>query len=319
MPESMKKVTVVVGACVGACAAVVSMRWLKRSREDTRWEEAKRPGKLLDIDGVLIHYVEKGHGPALVMVHGFGGATFSFRYQMAEFSKDHRCVAIDLKGFGYSQRVKGGDYSLTEQARIVLRVMDALGIESCVLMGHSMGGDVSMRIAVMAPHRVERLVLAASSPGMKLWVMPRLPFLRPILRLSVRASLGRYRKRLFYDSKAIDAEAVFQGYLATSRIIGSFNTVWEMWSGIRKDKAIAYKRITMPVLILWAERERIIPFPGLGLRWLRRKLPKAEVVTVPKTGHLLLEERPEACNAAIRGFLGGAGEEQVREAVLAAS
>jgi pimeloyl-ACP methyl ester carboxylesterase len=315
----MRKVIVAAGACVGACAAFVSLRWLRRTREDTRWEDARPPGKLLDVDGVALHYVENGSGPAIIMVHGFGGATFSFRYQLNYLSRDHRCVAIDLKGFGFSQRPQGGDYSLTEQARLVLRVMDLLGIGRCVLMGHSMGGDVAMRIAAMSPERVEKLILAAPSPGMKLWVMPRLPLLRPFLRLTVRASLSRYRKRLFFDSKSIDADAVFQGYLATARIKGSFNTIWEMWDGIRRDKPIDYKRVTMPTLILWAEKERIIPFPGFGLRWLRWKLPRAEVLTVPKTGHLLLEERPDACTAAIRRFLAGATEEQVREAALVTS
>jgi pimeloyl-ACP methyl ester carboxylesterase len=92
-----------------------------------------------------------------------------------------------------------------------------------------------------------------------------------------------------------------------------------MWDGIRRDRPIDYKRITLPALILWAEKERIIPFPGFGLRWLRKKLPGAEVVTVPRAGHLLLEERPAACTAAIRRFLAGATEEQVREAALAAA
>jgi pimeloyl-ACP methyl ester carboxylesterase len=197
--------------------------------------------------------------------------------------------------------------------------MDLLAVERCVLIGHSMGGDVAMRLAAMSPERVEKLILAASSPGMKIWVMPRLPFMRPLLRLSMRASLGRYRKRLFYDRKSVDAEAIFAGYQATARIKGSLNTVWEMWNGVRSDKAIDYKRITMPTLILWAERERIIPFPGFALRWLRKKLPQAEVVTVPRTGHLLLEERPDACNAAVRRFLAGATEEQVREAALTTS
>ena len=313
----MRKLAAGLGACAGAVTAFVSMRWLRRTREDTRWEDAKRPGKLLDVDGVAIHYVEKGRGPAIVMVHGFGGATFSFRYQLDDLWRDHRCVAIDLKGFGFSQRPEGGDYSLTGQAGLVLQAMDLLGIGRCVLMGHSMGGDVSMRIATIAPERIEKLILVASSPGMKVWVMPRLPFLRPFLRLSIRASLGRYRKKLFYDSKSVDTDAIFQGYLATARIKGSLNTVWEMWDGIRRDQPIDYKRISMPTLILWAERERIIPFPGFALRWLRKKLPHAEVVTVPRTGHLLLEERPDACNAAIRRFLAGATVEQVHAAALA--
>jgi pimeloyl-ACP methyl ester carboxylesterase len=314
----MRKLAVGLGALAGAVAAFVSLRWLTRSREDTRWEDARPPGKLLDVDGVAVHCVESGSGPAIVMVHGFGGSTFSFRYQIAELSRDHRCVVIDLKGFGYSQRPEGGDYSLTGQAGLVLRAMDLLGIGRCVLMGHSMGGDVAMRIAAMSQERVEKLILVASSPGMKIWVMPRFPFMRLLLRLSMRASLGRHRKRLFYDRKSVDEEAIFAGYLATARIKGSFNTVWEMWKGVRSDKAIGYKRITMPTLILWAERERIIPFPGFALRWLRKKLPHAEVVIVPRTGHLLLEERPNACNAAIRRFLAGATEDQVREAAPAA-
>jgi pimeloyl-ACP methyl ester carboxylesterase len=315
----MRKLVAGLRACAGAVAAFVSLRWLTRSREDTQWEDARPPGKLLDVDGVAVHYVESGRGPAIVMVHGFGGSTFSFRYQMAELSRDHRCVAIDLKGFGYSQRPKGGDYSLTAQARLVLRAMDLLGIERCVLMGHSMGGDVAMRIGAMSPERVKKLILVASAPGMKIWVMPRLPFMRPFLRLTMRVSLGRYRKRLFYDRKSVDTEAIFAGYLATARIKGSLNTVWEMWNGVRSDGAIDYKRITMPTLILWAERERIIPFPGFALRWLRKKLPLADVATVPRTGHLLLEERPNASNAAIRRFLVGASEEQVRGAALVTS
>jgi pimeloyl-ACP methyl ester carboxylesterase len=90
-----------------------------------------------------------------------------------------------------------------------------------------------------------------------------------------------------------------------------------MWNGLRTDKAIQFKRIRMPVLILWAEKDRILPFPGIALWFLRRKLHHAEVVTIPRTGHLLLEERPEAADAAIAGFLAGASPTQVREAALA--
>jgi len=313
----MRKVAAAVGAACAACGALVSFRWLRRTREDRRWEDAAYPGKRLNIEGVTLHYEEKGSGKPLVMVHGFGGSTFSFRYQLEEFSHDYRCIAVDLKGFGYSERVKGGDYSLSEQARLVLRALDLLGVDRFVLMGHSMGGDVSMRVAAMAPDRVEKLILVATATGQKLWVMPRLPFLRPILNFFIRASAPRYAKRLFYDSNLVDHKAIIEGYRQTARIKGSRNTVWEMWNGVRADKLIDYKRIRMPTLILWAEKERILPLPSMALWWLRRKLRHAEVVKIPRTGHLLLEERPEAANAAIRRFLQGASEDQVREAALA--
>jgi pimeloyl-ACP methyl ester carboxylesterase len=312
----MRKVAAGVGAACAACGAFVSFRWMRRTREDRRWEDAKYPGKRLNIEGVTLHYEERGSGKPFVMVHGFGGSTFSFRYQLDELSHDYRCIAIDLKGFGYSERVKGGDYSLTEQARLVLRALDLLGVGRFVLMGHSMGGDVSMRIAAAHPDRVEKLILVASAPGIKLWLLPRMSLFRPALNVFIRVSLPRYAGRLFYDRKAVDAKGTIEGYRQTGRIKGSRNTIWEMWNGVRNDPAIDYKRIRMPTLILWAEKDRILPFPGIALLWLRNKLRRAEVVKIPRTGHLLLEERPEAADAAILRFLQGASEEQVREAAL---
>lgn len=313
----MRKVVAAARAVCAGCASLVTFSWLRRTREDVPWEEARYPGKLLNIEGVRLHYEEKGTGRQFVMVHGLGGSTFSFRHQLDEFSRRHRCIAIDLKGFGFSERVKGGDYSLTEQARLVLRALDLLGVDRFVLMGHSMGGDVSMRVAAAAPDRVEKLILAASATGMKLWVMPRLSFLRPLLSIWARVTLPLYARRLFYDSSAVDRRGIIEGYRRTARIKGSRNTAWEMWEGVRKDKPIEYMRIRMPTLILWAQKDRILPLPGLSLRWLRGKLKGADVVKIPRTGHLLLEERPEAANAAIDRFLQGASEEQVRDAALA--
>lgn len=313
----MRRVAAAVGAACAACVGVLSFRWFRRSKEDTAWKDAKYPGQHLNVEGVTLHYVEKGSGQPLVMVHGFGGSTFSFRYQVDEFSHSYRAIAIDLKGFGFSERPEGGDYSLTEQARLVLRALDVLGVDRFVLMGHSMGGDVAMRIASTAPERVEKLILAATSTGRKVWLMPRFSIFRPALFFFMRLNAPRYAGKLFYDRKAVDSKAIIEGYRATHRIKGSRNVVWEMWHSLRKDRGIDYKAIRVPTLILWAEKERILPLPGLSLKWLQKKLPDAELVMIPRTGHLLLEERPEACNAAIRRFLAGASEAEVQEAAAA--
>lgn len=328
----MSKIMALLAAVIGALAAFVSMRWLLRSRETTPWTEARGPGKTIDVDGVTIHYIEsepparsRGSVPAIVMVHGFGGHTFSFRYQLDEFGKEYRCVALDLKGFGYSQRTEG-DHSLSAQARLVLRFMDLTGIERATLIGHSMGGEVVMRVAAMAPERVDRLVLAASVTGDRTPLAPRSPlakfFLPAMLRL---VGLTAWR-RMFYDSSQVDLQAIRKAYLEPARILGSGNTVWQMWGDRKRDARIDFARITMPVLILWAERERVIPAASLALRRLKKHFPQAEVVTVPRTGHLLLEENPTEANAAIRRFLEGAeataapavtGEEVARTAQTA--
>jgi pimeloyl-ACP methyl ester carboxylesterase len=299
----VKKLLSLFVGLLGAILGFLTLRWLTKSREDTNWADAPKPGKLIDADGFKLHYVDAGLGPPIVMIHGFGGQTYSFRYQLAEFARDHRCVAVDLKGFGYSERPDAGDYSLDEQARLVLRAMDGLGIERAVLIGHSMGGEVVARAAVMAPERVEKLVFVATAPGYPLWIGPRLPMMRWFLpgfaRLARRNALGR----LFYDRSSVDFPAIIAEYERPGRIYGSLNTVWQMWADVRKEPKLDVARITMPVLILWASKERILPFPGRLLGWLRKRYPSAEIVTIPRTGHMLLEENPVAANAALRRFL----------------
>ncbi len=302
----VKKPMTMVAATIGAIVAfLASLRWLVRRRETTTWSEAKRPGEVVIVDGVAVHYVEKGRrdAPAIVMIHGFGGHTFSFRHQIAAFSSQYRVVAIDLKGFGYSERQPGGDCSLTGQAQLVLDTMSALGIDRAVLVGHSMGGEVVMRAAAMAPDRAEKLILVASVPGDRLPTLPRIGFMRPVAMATSRLiSISAWR-RMFYDRTKLDLKAIRNSYVAPLRIEGTEDALWDMYAHARRDKPIDYKRITAPVLILWAEKERVVPFASRSLKLLKKHFPSAEVVTIPETGHLVLEENPSASNAAIRAFL----------------
>ncbi len=301
----MKKLTSMCVALLCAIGAVISMRWLFKSREDTSWDDAWKPGKLIEVDGVTLHYIEKGSGPAIVMIHGFGGQTFSFRYQLQEFSRDHRCVAIDLKGFGYSERPEGGDYSLEEQARLVLRAMDALGIDAAVLIGHSMGGEVVARAAAMAPERVEKLILVAAPTGYPIWLAPRTPIAKALMPAFAKLARRNARRNLFYDPNSVDLNNILDEYSKPGQINGSLNTIWEMWGDVRRQPKLDHSKITMPVLILWAEKERVLLFDKRVLKWLRKRLPGAEVVTAPRTGHMLLEEQPKAANEELRVFIDG--------------
>ena len=313
----MRKFTVLLAAIAAAAVvAAVPARKFFRSREDTAWRDAERPGRIVTVDGVGLHYVEQappvgGNAPAIVMIHGFGGNTYSFRHQIVDLAQDYRCVAIDLKGFGYSERPDGGDYSLTAQARLVLGAMDGLDIGKATLIGQSMGGEVVMRMAEMAPERVERMILAASVPGKKVPIVPRLSFMRRLVDPIARLVSVRSWKRLFYDQNRADLEQVRAEYQKPGRIYGTTRTFWEMWEGIRHDEQIDFTRLTQPVLILWAEKERILPLPGRSLRWLQAQLPHAVTEHIPLSGHMLLEEQPAIVNAAIRRFLDGVRVEDV--------
>ena len=188
----MKKMMSTCIALICAIGAFVSLRWLTKSREDTDWRDASKPGKLLEVDGVGLHFIEAGSGPPIVMIHGFGGQTFSFRYQMEAFAQDHRCVAIDLKGFGYSERPDGGDYSLLSKRASLARWTNCASTRPSSLA--TPWGRGRRRAAELAPDRVEKLVLVATAPGYPLWIGPRCPggkmFLRAFARLA-RATHAR--------------------------------------------------------------------------------------------------------------------------------
>ena len=273
---------------------------LFRPRENIDWRDANAPGRVVTVDGVGVHYLEQGAGPAVVLVHGYGGHTYTYRYLIPELARDHRVVALDLKGFGYSERPRKSDYSISAQARLVARFMDALDIQQASLVGHSMGGEVAMRVAAGWPERTDRIVLAGSISGERFPSLPLLPILKPIFGMLARLFGHRLLKRMFYDPRHATRE-VLQAYRAPARIRGSADAAFNVVRHARRDKTVDYKRITQQVLILWASYDRIVPRWVLGR--LRKHFPRAEVIEIERAGHLLLEEQPSACNEAIRSFL----------------
>lgn len=292
-------------ALLAGIAALLGLRRLFGARETVDWRKAERPGRIEQVDGVGLHVVERGSGPAVILLHGFGGHTYSFRYTIPALAKTRRVIAVDLKGFGYSERPPESDYSQGAQARLVVALMDRLGVEKAALVGHSLGGGVAMRVAAGWPERVERLALAASVPGDRFrWLLPpATPLLKPFLPLFSRIVSRRLLSISVYDRSFL-TEEVRDCYRAPLRLRGSMRGLYQMIRDARKDKPIDFGRITMPVRILWGERERVLP------RWfrdrLRKRLPQSKTVTIARAGHLLLEERPDECNAALMEFLGAA-------------
>jgi pimeloyl-ACP methyl ester carboxylesterase len=202
-------------------------------------------------------------------------------------------------GFGYSERPENADYSLTVQAQRVLGLMDYLKIDRAAAIGHSMGGEVVMRMASMAPVRIARLVLAGSVSGDRVPTLPVTPLIKPFLPAMARLTGRLTLRRSVYSQDFVTPE-MREGYLAPMRIKGSMNGLYQILRDGRNDKKIDYSRITQPVLVLWAAAERIVP--GLALKRLQQRLPQAHVVVIEQAGHLLLEEQPGVCLAAIREF-----------------
>ena len=278
-------------------------RGLVRRAEMVDPEEAVPPGKISRIDGLAVHHVERGEGPPAVLVHGYAASSFSFRETIPALAPRFRVLAVDLPGFGYSDRSLQHDLSLDAQVRVLQRWMEAQRVTGALVVGHSMGGTIAMRLAVAQPALVERLVLVgAPEPD---WLRqgarlrPLLRPMRPLVRISVLLGTTTTRlsmRRLVYDRTHL-TRPVLAGYRRPRRIKGSIAAIERMLRFTANDRPVSPAEVRQPALLLWGEHDRTVPL-GRGKR-LAESLPDAELVVIPKAGHLVPEERPAETNAAL--------------------
>jgi pimeloyl-ACP methyl ester carboxylesterase len=121
-------------------------------------------GKFIDIDGVRLHYIDKGSGPTLLLIHGLAGQVLNFTHSLlSRLTHDFRVVILDRPGSGYSLRPDATLAPLAAQARIISRFCQALGLERPVIVGHSLGGVIALALALDHPEQVGALALIARS------------------------------------------------------------------------------------------------------------------------------------------------------------
>jgi pimeloyl-ACP methyl ester carboxylesterase len=295
-------------AAIGALGAV----WSYSRRAIQRWEnleldELEKPGRIVRAGDIEMHYVEAGSGPVLLLVHGLGASTFSFRRLMPLLAPRLRAIALDLKGFGYSERPPNGDYSLSAHARSIRDFMDVMGIERASVLGHSLGGAVAMHLAAAYPERIERLILVSSAGQNEVGRAVRgARFFRLFLPLVAMLTVQNRRFRSLslrsavYDAASLTDEVV-EGYIRPTRIRGHLRSLGELMVDRAKDPRIDPSAIHQPTLIIWGKGDRWLP-PSNGRR-LQQHIPGSRMVVVEKAGHLVPEEQPEETASAIIDFL----------------
>jgi pimeloyl-ACP methyl ester carboxylesterase len=261
----------------------------------------------VEVDGVHLHYVEDGSGPPLVLLHGLNGSTFGFRLLMPYLTPHFRTIALDLMGFGYSERPQHRDYSLGAQARLVAGFLDALGIAKASVLGHSLGGAVAMHLALEFPERVDRLILVSSASDSETRRGLRSSRLvRPLLPVVAAFTVQNQRFRRMslrsacYDPAFVTPE-MLEGYMAPTRVRGHLRALGSLMVDRRKDPPLDPSAISRPVLIIWGAADRWLP-PPHGER-LRALIPNSRMTIIKNAGHLVLEEQPEESASALVDFL----------------
>jgi len=261
--------------------------------------------------GEYLHYQVKGNGPhKVVLLHGFAASLHTWDDLIPLFPPNKFTLhLLDLKGHGGSSKAATGDYSALHNARIITAYIRTYGLIDVTIIGHSFGGLVGLLSAIDTP-AVTRLILIGS-PGFpqkipRFMRLLRLPFIGPLLMSVIPAEMIAQRglETAFHRQERITGELI-ERYAAGYRPKGSARALAGTVRHIvppNAEKLIArYYTLSMPVLLLWGEHDRIVPM--WQAEQLQQHLSASRLVMIPDCGHNPHEERPEETFAIIGDFL----------------
>jgi pimeloyl-ACP methyl ester carboxylesterase len=266
----------------------------------------------ITLDGARMRYLCAGSGPALLLVHGLLGYSFSWRFTIPALAQHATVYAVDLMGTGFSDRPPDLDCSFRASAQRLLRFMDATGIASCDLLGTSHGGAVSMMLAALASKRIRRLILVDpvnpwSAHGKHLSVLLSNPVVAPMfLTLAPRVRIldEFYHRRMFGDPRRIPPDSL-EGYRKPMRIPGSYEyglAVLRSWNRDLKELESVLPRIAdIPTLLIWGTLDTAVD--PASAQQLKQRLHDFRLLMFEGVGHLPYEEVPEEFNRAVTAFL----------------
>lgn len=264
---------------------------------------------------VETHGLAPGEGvDTFVLVHGYGGSSFSWRYWLPALAPRGHVVLVDLKGFGDAPRPDDGRYAPNDQAELVHRYVLQRDLRRVTLVGHSLGGGVALLTALRLlderPPRLARLVLVAGA-AYRQKLPPFVSFAhRPLLSRLLMRVLGPRRivrwvlRTIVFDPSRISSAQV-EGYARTLAIEGTTTTLIQSALQVVPqglDEVVArYRELDVPALLLWGREDRAVPL-AVGER-LARDLPDATLVVLERCGHLPAEELPDESVAVLQAFL----------------
>lgn len=264
----------------------------------------------LQVNGASLYYEEHGSGPeAVVFAHGLLFDRRIFDHQVAALENRYRVIAFDFRGHGESEVTRDG-YDMDDLAEDAAGLIEALDAAPCHFAGLSMGGFVALRLASRRPELVRSLVLLDTSADPEPREnLPRYRLLQWVARLfGLRSVVGRVMPILLGRSTLEDPERRELRRLWSDRVAGQDRVgVTRAVSGVLERDGVydELPGIRVPVLILVGE-EDAATVPAKSER-MREALPEAELVTIPRCGHMSSIEQPEAVTRAIEGFLDRVG------------
>ena len=274
------------------------------------------PGRLclrhVDTEAGTLSTIEAGTGDPVVLIHGLGATKASFLPTIDALSHGHRAIAIDLPGFGDSDKPLFGAYDAPFFAESVTALLDALGLDSAHMVGNSMGGRVALELGLSHPDRVKRLVLLAPSLA---WLKPRpwAPYLRlvptqlgifqPTPRPLVEMIVKQFVPGAEKGWTAAGVDEFMRSYLTPLGRAAFYAAARNIYLEEPRGPDGLWTRLgsmQRDALFVWGRKDNVVPI-GFA-RHVRKELPAANHLELD-CGHVPQLERPRQTHAAMARFL----------------
>lgn len=273
------------------------------------------PHRLVEIAGVETYVVDAGEGPPVLLVHGYGDSADSWRRVVPGLVRDHRVVALDMPPFGRS-RAPRSDKLIPFYSDFFPAFMDAMDLNRATVIGHSLGGAVTLRLALDCPDRVERLGLVApaglgSAPpwwwhaltAKPLW-QGALSIPSPLTGVIAKQALRTFLQlRLFDDARRLDEEIsrfaeMYGGAKEMKVLLAAGHACIDCYTGKLLDRSLD---LDVPVWMLWGRKDGLVP--SVHARAFQRAHPDAQVHILDDCGHYPHIELPTRFNKLLRSWL----------------
>ncbi len=296
-----------IAGATGLAGAAVAVKMLTRPK-DVEWAEHARSlhhaerSRFADVEGLRLHYQEAGErdAPVIILIHGFTASTVVWSEVLMPIADaGFRVIAVDLPGFGFSAKPPDGDYTIEWHARLIMGLMDELGIQEAALVGNSYGGAIAAACALDYPSRVRRLVLVGAvvndevkkRPLLRLGRSPVVGDLMSPLLLDFAPFVRSRMRRNRISVKEINNERfeAHHRHLRTSSTQRAALRMLRQWRAerISRDAHLIHQ----PTLLIWGEQDAEIPIRN-G-HYLHRAIPQARLIVFRQCGHLPQEEYPQ--------------------------
>jgi pimeloyl-ACP methyl ester carboxylesterase len=293
----------------------------------TRRAEADNPprGHFIDVDGVRLHYIERGSGPTLVLLHGNGVLANDFENSglLDKAAEHYRVIAFDRPGFGYSERPRRRVWTPQAQARLIHHALQDIGVDAAIVLGHSWGTLVALSMALEAPGFVRGLVLLSGyyypswRADVPLVSWPALPLLGDLMRHTVlplaMRMLWRPLTKTVFSPQPVDAR--FHRTPAWMLLRPKQLRASAADSALMVPAASAlagrYAELKMPVAVIAGTQDKVVDF-GHNAERLGERLPHGELHLQLGVGHMTHYAHPDKVLAAVDSIAAQAGETRYR-------